>query len=218
MKTKIDHIVIGAANLEQGAEYVKDLFGVEMPKGGEHPLMATHNLLMRLGGDVFIEVISMNPDAPVPARPRWYGLDDPQIFQSLKRSPKLLTWVVNSNNISALLHHSKFEFGTATPVTRGNLNWNFAIPDDGRLLAGGVLPYVMQWHVSPHPAAQMPDCQCRLKSIEITHPYSEWVSDILDAISIGDQVKIFPADKDQGPELKVEIATPDSTIVLSNIN
>ncbi len=218
MKTQIDHIVIGAANLEQGAEYVKDLFGVEMPKGGEHPLMATHNLLMQLGGNVFIEVISINPEAAPPERPRWYGLDDPLVFQSLKQSPRLLTWVVNSNNISALLHDSEFEFGIATPVTRGNLNWNFAIPDDGRLLAGGILPYVMQWHVSPHPAAQMPDCRCRLKSIEITHPYAEWVSSTLDGIAVSDQVKVFSADKHQGPELRVEIATPGSNIVLSNLD
>ena len=103
-------------------------------------------------------------------------------------------------------------------MTRGNLNWNFAIPDDGRLLAGGILPYVMQWHVAPHPAAQMPDCQCRLKSIEITHPFSGWITKTLDGISVGDQVRVFSAEKDQGPELKVEIATPNSTIVLSNLD
>ena len=46
-----------------------------MQVGGEHPRMGTHNLLLRLGDSVFLEVLSPNPDAPPPSRPRWFGLD-----------------------------------------------------------------------------------------------------------------------------------------------
>ena len=77
MTTNLDHLVVGAASLEQGVTYIQEQLGVAIPKGGEHPLMGTHNHLMQLGNDVFLEVIAVNPDAPTPDRPRWYGLDDP---------------------------------------------------------------------------------------------------------------------------------------------
>lgn len=217
MKMHIDHIVIGAANLDQGAAYVTQTLGVEMPKGGEHPLMGTHNLLMQLGGNTFIEVIAINPDAPPPERPRWYGLDDPTVFNSLQESPRLLTWVLNTSNISALPESSSFNFGAATPVTRGNLSWNFAIPDDGRLLAGGVIPYVMQWHVAPHPAAQMPDLNCRLKSVEISHPYSSWMNNILSEANASGLAVIHQSSPNTTPELRVNLTTPNGDVVLSNL-
>ncbi|MBX2869722.1 MAG: VOC family protein [Acidiferrobacterales bacterium] len=217
MPTNIDHIVIGATNLEQGAEFIEKTFGVAMPRGGEHPLMGTHNLLMQLSDRTFIEVIAINPDLPPPARPRWYGLDDPYVYNIVSHAPRLLTWVVNTNNISALVEKSSFNFGDPTPVTRGNLSWSFAIPDDGRLLAGGVLPYVMQWHVSPHPAALMPDLNCELQSIEVSHPYSSWISGILSDIDAQELVKVKPLMANTSPELKVMFNTPNGEVTLSNL-
>ena len=39
------------------------LLGVPMAGGGKHPLMGTHNRLIGLG-DLYLEVISIDPDAP----------------------------------------------------------------------------------------------------------------------------------------------------------
>lgn len=61
--------------------------------------MATHNYLMSLGDDTFLEIIAANPSAPVPERPRWYGLDDPFVAEGLKRQPRVLTWVVNTGDM-----------------------------------------------------------------------------------------------------------------------
>jgi hypothetical protein len=36
-------------------DHVADLLGVEVPSGGRHERMGTHNLLMRLGGDTYLE-------------------------------------------------------------------------------------------------------------------------------------------------------------------
>jgi len=47
MQTRIDHLVIGAADLTQGIDYVKECLGVDMPYGGEHEKMGTHNHLMQ---------------------------------------------------------------------------------------------------------------------------------------------------------------------------
>ena len=74
--TELDHIAVIAPSLAAGIAYVHDVLGVEPPKGGAHPQMGTHNHLLRLGEDVFLEVIAVDPDAPQPAHRRWFGLDD----------------------------------------------------------------------------------------------------------------------------------------------
>jgi len=79
MGTRIDHLVIGADNLEQGISFVRERLGIDIPYGGVHPQMGTHNHLVQLGNDIFLEVIAINPDMEPPNAPRWFGLDDPFI-------------------------------------------------------------------------------------------------------------------------------------------
>ena len=88
MKPQLDHIVIGAKTLEQGVVFVKNVMGVEMPFGGVHRQMGTHNHLMQLGKDVFLEVIAVDPDGDRIERPRWYGLDDPFVKERIERQPR----------------------------------------------------------------------------------------------------------------------------------
>ena len=98
MNTKFDHLVVGAKNLEQGVAYIKEKLGVEMPFGGKHLKLGTHNHLIQVGKNIFLEIIAIDPDQPVPERPRWFGLDDPLIQMSLDQTPRLLSWVVNCKN------------------------------------------------------------------------------------------------------------------------
>jgi len=212
--TNLDHIVIGAASLEQGVAYVKERLGVEIPKGGEHPAMGTHNHLMQLGGGVFLEVIAINPMAPAPSRPRWYGLDDPYVRCRLKREPQLLTWVVNVADIVSVQAQAQFSFGEAIPVSRGDLNWLFGIPDDGRLLAGGLLPYLIQWQTEVHPVGRMRDMGCRLRGLEIHHPRPDWLSSILSAIEARKFVQLERLPVDATPFLQVHIETPTGVTTL----
>ena len=59
-----------------GGDYVRSVLGVAPGPGGAHARMGTHNLLLRLGESVFLEVIAPDPAAAPPGRPRWFGLDD----------------------------------------------------------------------------------------------------------------------------------------------
>ena len=85
MHNKIDHVAIGAADLDQGVAALKSDLGVEVPRGGEHPAMSTHNCVMKAGEESFLEVIAVNPDAPPPGRTRWFTLDDPATQARLAR-------------------------------------------------------------------------------------------------------------------------------------
>ena len=209
MQTKIDHLVIGAGSLAQGVAYVRERLGVDMPFGGVHKKMGTHNHLMQLGNDIFLEILAINPDMEPPPRPRWFSLDDAFIRQQIKVKPTLLTWVVNTQNIKGLLRQAGFSMGTTECVTRGNLSWYFGLPEDGRLLAGGMLPYAIEWQTEPHPSANMADLGCRFHRLEIHHPYPQWLESMLTSIGASDLVTIKTLAKNDTPYMIAHIDTPD---------
>ncbi len=74
-KLKLDHITVVARTLEEGAAHIKRQLGIDMPKGGAHPAMGTHNRLLSLGETAFLELIAIDPDATPPSHPRWFNLD-----------------------------------------------------------------------------------------------------------------------------------------------
>jgi len=210
----IDHIVIGAASLEDGVEYVNQSLGVEIPFGGVHTTMGTHNHLMQLGDTVFLEVIAVNPGMPAPDLARWYGLDDQFVRAQLEKEPRLLTWVVNTPDMQTLFENTGESFGKPVKVSRNELSWLFGLPDDGRLLASGLLPYVIEWHCEEHPAMHMADTKCKLHSIEIDHPNPHWLNSRLEMIGASELVKVNNA---SSPVLKVSIESPAGLVEFQSI-
>jgi len=208
METHIDHLVIAAKTLEQGVEYIKDTLGVNIPFGGVHPKMGTHNHLMQLGSDIFLEIISINPEAPAPERPRWFGLDSPHIKTQLADSPRLLTWVVNTTDINSIVKNASFDAGTPEIITRGALSWYFALPENGSLLFGGAVPYAIQWLTEEHPSKKMADMNCRLESLEIFHPQPDNLRTQLGSVGADKLVKIKASNENSEPHLKAHIKTP----------
>ena len=217
LQTTIDHFVVAADNLSQGVEYIKRELGVEMPYGGEHEKMGTHNHLMQLGSDVFFEIITINPDVSSPDRPRWYALDDPVIKQQIEIEPRLLTWVVNTSNITHTLRQADLDFGKSEKITRGRLSWYFALPGDGRIFHNGTLPYIMQWNTDIHPAAQMAELGCRFKSLDIYHPQPQWLLQTLKSIDFEcpDNVNVVKSKSSQYISLQLE--TPKGLKTLSSV-
>lgn len=208
MKTQIDHLVIGAETLSEGVNYVKTLLGVDMPFGGVHTQMGTHNHLMRTGQNTFLEIIAINHDIAPPNRPRWFGLDDPFIRQQIDTQPSLLTWVVNTRDILELMQRSTFSLGKQERISRGKLHWYFGLPDDGRLLAGGMLPYVIEWQTDKHPSVNMTDLGCTLDRLEIYHPYPRWLQSALSSIGASGLVRIYPLPINEVPYMTAYINSP----------
>lgn len=209
-----DHLVVAAHSLEQGVEWLTSRLGVSIPKGGEHPIMGTHNHLMSLGSGVFIEVIAINPAARASKRPRWFALDDPIISASLKDSPKLLTWAVNTPDIHSTLKSSNIDLGVAESLTRGELSWLISIRKDGSLPCGGLLPAVIQWHCKDHPSTSMAYLHCHLKSICLTSRNPEWLQRQIEDISASELVEIRPASNRHAAGVSAIIGTPHGDVTL----
>ena len=211
---RLDHIVLAADSLQQGVDYVRELLGVDIPKGGFHQTMATHNHLMQLGNEAYLEVIAIDPDAGQPPHPRWFALDEAVMRAALAREPRLITWVMNTPDIHQLVESIDFDIGSPTPLSRDSLRWEIALTDDGRLLNGGMLPYCIQWHSQPHPSHGMADLGSHLQTLTLHHNRPQWLADRLAALGADHLVKIEPLPDDTAPYLSATIETPTGIITL----
>ena len=216
MCTKLDHLVIAGETLEQGVDYVRSTLGVQVPKGGFHKTMGTHNHLMQLGNGAYLEVIAIDPDATLPDQPRWFGLDDALMRESLRQQPRLITWVINTADIEKLNHASSFSIGTPTELSRDSLRWVMTLPGDGRLLASGLLPYIIQWHAKPHPSLGMADLGCRLRSLDIYHNRTNWLRSMLKSIDADHLVRIHTLPDSESAYLSASIETASGIKVLTS--
>ncbi len=159
----LDHIAISARTLEAGADWVEQALGVPLAGGGKHPLMGTHNRLLSLG-DLYLEVIAIDPDAPKPAHPRWFDLDH------FRGPPRLTNWICQTDDLDAALASAPQGTGTATDLQRGDYRWRFAVPATGMLPFNNCFPALIQWQGELHPAKSLRDHGIRLTRLEITHP------------------------------------------------
>ncbi len=158
-----DHLAVAAATLAEGVALVEDALGVSLSGGGAHPHMATHNRLLGLG-DLYLEVIAIDPAAPRPVWPRWFDLDD------FAGRPRLTNWVARCDDLSAEVARSPAGVGSPVALRRGDYAWEMAVPADGKLPFDGGFPALIQWHGSLHPARALPDMGVRLRQLDIAHP------------------------------------------------
>jgi hypothetical protein len=163
MTLTFDHIAISATTLDAGVAWVEQALGVQMAGGGQHGLMATHNRLLGLG-DLYLEVIAIDPTAPAPARPRWFDID------RFAGPPRLTNWVARTDDMAADLPLGLPNWGLPLTLTRGEYRWQMAVPEDGILPFDGAYPALIQWLTPLHPTQALPDAGVRLKELTITHP------------------------------------------------
>jgi hypothetical protein len=177
MSILLDHLVVGAASLEQGVSWCERTLGVAPAAGGRHARMGTHNRLLRISSppfpDCYLEIIAIDPVAPAPGRPRWFGLDDPAVQAGLADQPRLLHVVARSQRLDAsrerllacgLQPGEPLEMSRAS--AQGEVRWRILVRPDGMLLLGGALPTLIEWQ-GVHPAASLPDSGVTLCSVSL---------------------------------------------------
>jgi catechol 2,3-dioxygenase-like lactoylglutathione lyase family enzyme len=168
----IDHLVIGAATLDEGVDWCERVLGVTPQPGGQHPLMGTHNRLVNISGPLhprcYLEVIAIDPQAPQPGRPRWFDLDQPTLRQRLAEGAGLIHWVARVPSLDAALAYWRSEgvdAGEAVEASRGALRWRIALRADGRRLRREALPVLIEWGAA-HPTDSLPDQGVQLLGFE----------------------------------------------------
>ena len=212
---ELDHLVIAASSLETGVSYVEEMLGVRVPEGGKHPLMGTHNCLMQIGGGAFLELIAIDPDAPVPSRPRWFNLDDVRVQARIAERPRLHTWVVRTDNISDAVNASPVSPGQIEEGRRGDRVWNITIPADGSMPEDGLFPTLIEWPDFSGPASGMADQGCLLEALKVFHRDPERLTAALTEFGAEQLVEIGQSYENNPPGLVAVIESPKGKVVLS---
>lgn len=208
--TEFDHLVVAADTLERGTAHVERCLGVRCVAGGRHPKLGTHNALLGLGDDRYIEVIAIDPEAETPATPRWFGLDDPAVQAALRERPRLLTWVARSDDLGAAVAACVHDAGLPRPMQRDELHWQIAFPDDGALIEDGLVPPLIEWGSGVrHPARRLPDAGLRLRSLHGVHPDPARIRQMLAPLALTDVLALEAGRAGEPARLQAEIETPD---------
>ncbi len=176
---EIDHIVIGARTLEEGAAFLRTQLGVDPVPGGVHEGVGTHNTLLGLGKERYLEVIAPDPAQPEPPHPRPFDLDDPSVRQMLEAGPRLIAYVARTPVLDAVAARlGPTGMGEVRSMKRGKLSWRMAFPPQ-RQDMDNLIPALIQWDGGTSAAARLPDSGCRLLALEGEHPEAEAVRNAL---------------------------------------
>jgi hypothetical protein len=221
-RLKLDHLVIAARTLEEGAQFVAAKFGVETVPGGAHPLMRTHNRLLNLWGGAYLEVIAIDASAaPVDSpRPHLFALDDPAMQRRLEENgPQLVHWVARVDRPKSLVRWREQYPERIPPVaamSRGGNTWGLTVADDGAFPAwqdagDGVLPSLIQWDTPRYPSDALPATGVALRALTGFHPDAAAVSEQLAWLGAAHLMHVQPTAG--APVLVAQFDLPDGSVL-----
>ena len=207
----LDHLVVAAATLADGIEYVAEIAGVTPQPGGKHVAMGTHNALVRLSEGTFLEIIAIDPEGTKPSRPRWFDLDNIALQAELTERPRLIHWVARTTGIERAAAACPIPLGAVHPMARGAYRWRITIPDDGTLPAKGVVPTLIEWDVPQHPAESLPKSNVSIASLAASHPEPALIRAALAALGLD---SVLPVTYDRDTRLAAMLRTPRGIVTL----
>jgi hypothetical protein len=204
--SRIDHIILGINDLQQGIAELERLTGVRAVFGGAHPGRGTQNALIALGGEHYLEILAPNPE-------------DSGIAESRKELGTLTTltpigWAARTHDMTALerdLRNRGVEIGEIRPGARNR-------PDGSRLAwrtlgfspsASLLLPFFIEWDpAGAHPSSTSPG-GCRLTGFALADPAPDALRESLRAAGLQVEVR-------EGKEsrLRVSLACPKGNVEL----
>ncbi|MEO1277241.1 MAG: VOC family protein [Pseudomonadota bacterium] len=219
MASRLDHIVIGAAELEEAVRWATAAFGVAPAARGRHPLMGTHNALWHMSvpgrEDAYLEIIAIEPGAPQPAQPRWFGLDQQATQVRLMAGPQLLTWQVRPEGgldaTVAQLDAAGVAPGAPMALTRDRLSWRLTVPEDGVMPFEGRFPVLIEWDAGvPTPPETLPPMGIALEALEVRGSDQALVKALMLAGAHG-LATLVP---EEAPVLRATLSTPAGRVVI----
>lgn len=200
----LDHILLGASDLDRGIAWFEERSGVRAMIGGVHPGRGTRNAIAWLGPRRYLEII-----APDPAQA---GTTNAMVdaLRALP-GPRLVGWAAHTGYLDGLLAKARAA-GVATEDPHEGararpdgqiLHWkSFNLKND----YGGVLPFFIQWSAdSVHPSEDAPK-GCSLLSLLIASPAATDVAGITRKLGLDVEV-----DVSKTPGLKARIAGKKGT-------
>jgi hypothetical protein len=187
---QVDHLVYITPDVDATVDEFERRFGVRAAPGGRHPAWATRNALLSLGPRTYLEILGIDEEALEPPQPRPFGLD------ALEEG-RLVTWAAPYADLDHLVHEAerhKVDLGAVEARSRRRddgttLSWRMT--DLRKSRCDGVIPFFVDWGLTPHPAAAAPG-GCTLVDLRAEHPIAHEVGPLLASIGIALPVTAGP--------------------------
>ena len=203
----VDHLIIGAADLDRGIQWLEQRTGVRAAIGGTHPGRGTRNALIALRGRQYVELVAPDPAQPASLASHLRSINE----------PRLIGWAAGTPDIEALAKRIRamgHEPTAPRPGSRARpdgrlLKWT-TLGVNSKFAAGGVdpIPFFIAWAAdSAHPSSDSP-AGCELSSLEFEHPNAEDLSDALARLEISATVR-----QAQSVGIVATLTTPKGAVV-----
>ena len=210
MNSRIDHVVMGASNLFSGTKILENKLSTKFSPGGEHKIMGTHNKLLKLQSNIYLEIIAINPNAYMPSRPRWFSLDESNIKEKINKSPRLLCWVLEVDDLEDTVKNCGYNPGEILQLSRDDLTWKVTVPANGKLVENGVLPVLIEWPNKHHPSKKLNNSKVSINNISLFHPEPYKIKNIIYNLIESDLISISKG----LPKIELILKTQNEKVVI----
>ena len=202
-----DHFAVACQDLEEGVRYVESLTGVRAAPGGPHPGIGTHNALLSLGSDVYLEIIAADPEQDEPASPRPFGIDD-------HPGPRLAAFAIHPgteetiDSVADTIRSHGTDPGPVMSMSRvkpdgEEISWRLT-----RANRVGLVPFVIDWGATPNPATVTPG-GCSLVAMEGSDPHPSGIRALHQDLGLNSTIYDGPT------AIQIVLETPNGTVSLS---
>ena len=216
-----------ARDLAQGVAWCEATLGVTPGPGGEHPLMGTHNRLIKIATaehrTAYLEIIAITsvaiPSIPTGAS-RWFDMDDPALQARVaQHGPALVHWIAGVPDIAAAvatLAAQGIDRGAVIQASRPTparlLQWQISVRADGQRLFDGCLPTLIQWghpkaSDTSHPTDAMVDSGISLRSLQVQHPQAMALNTAYQTLGLPPMARVS-----ETARLSVQLQTPKGLV------
>ena len=201
----IDHLVYAAPDLTAAVAEIEERFGVRAQAGGQHIGLGTHNALLALGAQTYLEIIAPDPGQPEPPVPRPFGVD------AVSRGG-LVSWALACDDIDAAVAGARSHGYDPGEVADGQraaptgtvLRWRLT----HNAVAGSLIPFLISWGDTEHPARSAPR-GLTLEAFHLEHPAPASLAPPLTALGAGVEIRRAAA-----AALVARLSGPNGSIVL----
>jgi hypothetical protein len=207
MQHVVDHLVYGTPDLEGTIRSLEARLGVRAAVGGHHPRWGTRNAVLALGPLCYLEILAPDPARPHDESPTLFGLDR-------LASPRLVAWATATSDLEARVEAAARRGVCVGAVGAGSrempgggvLSWRLTDPET--VLGDGVVPFLIDWGASRHPAAGAPRAGT-LVALRAEHPDPDRVRRLLHAVGV--RLDVAPGPE---PALIANLRTSGGTVEL----
>ena len=163
---KIDHFVFGANTLSEGSNTIKKILDEDLSEINTHESMGTHNRVISLGSN-YLEIIALDPKNQNANSNTWFNLSDKIYREKFLKTPKLISFVISSDDLSSSIFFQKEFF-----VSRNKYKWffkkpNFEYLNKNNFTNTNLFPSLINWQ-SVSPLNEMKKSLYSFDSLEIT--------------------------------------------------